>query len=72
VNPFMAKFVPHSLGWFATVKISLTAVGVLVLVACSRMKLFRALRGEVLLGVIFAIYAVLVAYELQLLERIHW
>ncbi len=69
-NPFMAKFVPHSLGWFATVKLLLTATGVAVLVACSRMKLFRALSGEVLLGVILAGYVVLVGYELRLLERI--
>ena len=71
VNPFMARFVPHSLGWFAAVKLSLTAGGVAVLVACSRMRLFRALSGEVLLGIILAGYAILVAYELRLLERIY-
>ena len=27
VNPFMALFVPHSLGWFAAVKLTLTRLG---------------------------------------------
>ena len=70
VNPFMAKFVPHSLEWFAAVKLSLTAMGVAVLAACSRMKLFRAIPGEALLVMVLVGYAVLVAYELKLIERI--
>lgn len=71
LNPFMARFVPHSLGWFAAVKLSLTALGVAVLAACSRMKLFRAVPGELLLWLIVAGYAVLVGYELRMLEQIH-
>lgn len=70
-NPFMALFVPHSLGWFAAVKLSLTSLGTLVLVACSQMKLFRAIPGEVLLGAIFVGYLALVLYELRLTDRIH-
>jgi hypothetical protein len=71
LNPIMAWFVPHSLGWFAAAKLSLTATGVAVLVACSRMKLFRAVSGEVMLAVILAGYGVLVGYELALLDQIH-
>ena len=71
LNPLMAKFVPHSLGWFATIKLSLTSLGAMVLVVCSRMKLFRAIPGEVFLGLILAGYLVLVLYELKLIERIH-
>jgi hypothetical protein len=70
VNPFMAMFVPHQLGWFAAVKLSLTSFGTLVLVACSRMKLFRAIPGEVFLGAIFLAYFVLVVYELRLIEGV--
>jgi hypothetical protein len=69
VNPFMAMFVPHRLGLFAAVKLSLTSFGTLVLVACSRMKLFRAIPGEVFLGAIFLAYFVLVMYELRLIEH---
>jgi Domain of unknown function (DUF5658) len=70
MNPFMALFVPHHLGWFAAVKLSLTSLGTLVLVVCSGMKLFRAIPGEVLLGAIFLGYLALVLYELRLIEHI--
>jgi hypothetical protein len=71
VNPFMARFVPHSLGWFAAVKLSLTAAGVAVLVACSRMRLFRTVSGETLLCLVLVGYAILVGYELALLDQVH-
>lgn len=70
VNPLMAKFVPHSLGWFAAVKLGLTGTGVLVLAACSRMRLFRSVSGELLLALIVLGYAALVGYELLLLQQI--
>ena len=70
VNPFMALFVPHSLGWFAAVKLALTSIGAIVLVACSRMKLFRTIPGEALLAAIFLAYFVLVIYELHLVGQI--
>ncbi len=69
VNPFMAKFVPHSLGWFAAVKLSLTAAGVFVLVACSRMKFFRTVPGEALLAMVLLAYAAVVGWELWLLAQ---
>jgi hypothetical protein len=69
VNPIMAKFVPHSLGWFAVAKLSLTAVGVGVLVACSRMKFFRTVPGEALLAMVLLAYAAVVGWELWLLAQ---
>ena len=71
VNPVMAQFVPHALGWFAAVKLLLTSLGSMALVACSRMKLFRAIRGETLLAAIAVGYIALVVYELRLLDRLH-
>lgn len=68
VNPAMALFLPHDLGWFAAVKLSLTSLGVFVLVACSRMRLFRTIPGEVLVYAVLAGYLWLIGYELQLLE----
>jgi hypothetical protein len=65
----MALFLPHNLPWFAAVKLALTAIGMLVLVACSRMLLFRAIRGEAVLYVVLAVYATLVIYELRLLQQ---
>jgi hypothetical protein len=70
-NPFMAPLVPHSLGAFAAVKVTLTGIGVAVLAACSRMKLFRTIPGEALLILLACAYVTLVLYELRLLDRIH-
>ncbi|HEY0684368.1 MAG TPA: DUF5658 family protein [Steroidobacter sp.] len=69
VNPVMALFVPHNLGWFAVIKLGLTSLGAAVLVACARMKLFRLFPGELLLYLVVACYLVLVGYELFLLEN---
>jgi len=70
LNPVMALFLPHNLTGFAAAKLSLTGVGMCVLVACSRMRLFRTLQGETLLYLVLAAYAVLIAYELELLARL--
>jgi hypothetical protein len=70
VNPFMALFVPHELGWFVTIKLALTAMGMCVLVACSRMRLFRAVSGEALLGLVLAGYVLLLAHQLRMLEHL--
>lgn len=69
-NPVLAKLLPSSLGWFAAIKLSLTGLGTCVLVACSRMKLFRAISGEAFLALTVAAYAALIVYELGLSERI--
>lgn len=69
-NPFMALFVPHELYWFATVKLGLTAVGLLVLVACSRMKLMRRIPAELVLYGVLIAYTALIAYELRLLSHV--
>ncbi|HEX2494070.1 MAG TPA: DUF5658 family protein [Steroidobacter sp.] len=67
-NPLMAVFLPDRPGWFAAVKLSLTSLGVCVLAACSRMRLFRAIPTELFLYVVAACYLALVAYELKLVE----
>jgi hypothetical protein len=69
INPVMALFVPHNLFGFAAAKLLLTALGVSVLVACSRMRVFRGVPGEAFLYATLAAYALLIGYELHLLER---
>jgi len=59
--------VPHNLGLFAAVKLTLTAVSLFVIVACSRMRLMRRIPGESIMYVVLAGYAILIAYELNLL-----
>jgi hypothetical protein len=68
LNPVMAMFLPHDLGWFAGIKLSLTSMGVFILVACSHMRLFRTIPGEVLVYLVLIGYSCLIAYELELLE----
>jgi hypothetical protein len=70
LNPVLAPFLPDRLGWFTLVKFTLTGVGVCVLVACSRMRLFRAVPGEWLLYPLLMCYAVLFSYQLELLEMV--
>lgn len=69
VNPLLAMFLPHNLGWFAAIKLGLTSFGAAVLVACAKMKLFRLFPGELLLYLVVACYVAVVGYELMLLEH---
>jgi hypothetical protein len=68
LNPVMALFLPHDLLSFAFVKLALTGVGLCVLVACSRMKLFRRIPGETVVYFVLGLYCWLVVYELHMLE----
>lgn len=69
-NPVMAYFLPHNLGWFAAVKLSLTALGMLVLVGCSRMRLFRSLPAEAVIHGVLLCYVLLIVHEIRLLQVI--
>lgn len=70
MNPVMALFLPDNLPAFAATKLLLTGLGLCVLAACSRMRLFRALPGEVLLYAVLAAYVALIIYELEMLAQI--
>jgi hypothetical protein len=68
LNPVMALFLPQNLLGFAIAKLALTGLGLCVLVACSRMRVFRRISGEALVYAVLAVYVWLIAYELRLLE----
>ncbi len=68
LNPVMAWFLPQNLMAFALSKLALTGGGLCVLVACSRMRLFRKVPGELVIYAVLAIYVWLISYELRLLE----
>jgi Domain of unknown function (DUF5658) len=70
LNPVMALFLPHNLAWFALLKLGLTGGGLCVLVACSRMRLFRRVPGEAIVYAVLGLYVWLVAYELRMLELV--
>ncbi|MGH8218155.1 MAG: DUF5658 family protein [Steroidobacteraceae bacterium] len=65
-NPVMAPLVQGSPGGFAAVKLALTAIGVIVLMALARVRAFGRLPVGALLYVVLSVYAVLVAYELRM------
>lgn len=62
-NPLMALLMQAGMGWFSSVKVLLTAIGVVVLVACSSMRLFRRIPGVMALYGMMGAYLVLIAYE---------
>jgi hypothetical protein len=68
LNPVMALFLPQDLLSFALVKLGLTGAGLCVLVACSRMRLFRKVPGELFVYAVLGVYMWLIVYELRMLE----
>jgi hypothetical protein len=68
LNPVMALFLPQNLLAFAFSKLALTGGGLCVLVACSRMRLFRRIPGELVMYAVLGVYVWLISYELRLLE----
>ena len=68
LNPVMAWFLPQNLMAFALSKLALTGAGLCVLVACSRMRLFRRIPGELVIYAVLGVYVWLISYELRLLE----
>lgn len=63
LNPFMAVMIESSTAFFASSKLFLTAIGILLLVFVANTRLFNRIRvGAVLTGC-FSFYASLVCYE---------
>jgi len=63
INPLMAILIGHSALAFASTKIVLTAIGILVLVFLSRFRFMDRFRTGAILTVFFVFYASLVCYE---------
>jgi hypothetical protein len=63
LNPFMAWMISESTLLFAATKVSLTGMGVMLLVFASRTHLFERFRVGLLLTLFFCFYASLVCYE---------
>jgi len=69
-NPVIAFVLEQHPKLFAITKMGLTGVGVLVLVAVARARLFNVMRVGSLLHAVFAGYVTLIAYEWWLLRAI--
>ena len=69
-NPILAYILDNFPGYFAVLKMTLTGIGVLVLVALARARVFKIVRVRTVLQGFFAGYVLLVGYELWLLRGI--
>lgn len=70
INPFMKPLVTGSGPAFAIWKMGLTSGGVIMLTILARLRAFGVLPIGALLYVVLALYVILVAYELWLLEQL--
>ena len=71
VNPFMNAMLNISVWAFAGVKMALTAIPAVVLVATANLKIFGLFRARVILAGAVGLYAGLIVYELALLSLIY-
>jgi Domain of unknown function (DUF5658) len=69
-NPVMAFVLSHHPQLFALTKMAFTSIGVLVLVAVARARLFRIMNVGAVLQGLFVAYVALIAYEWWLLRMI--
>ncbi len=69
-NPVMARVVTGSGLAFAITKLSLTSAGLVALVLLARLRAFGGLPVGLILYAVLAGYAVLIVYELSLLDRL--
>ncbi len=70
INPFMDLMLQQSVWLFAGVKMFLTAVPAVLLVATGNLKLFGRWRARSLLAALVGMYAGLILYELLLVSAI--
>jgi len=68
VNPFMNYMLQHSVSLFMIVKMALTAIPAMVLVATHNMMVFKRIRARSLLAAMVGLYAGLIIYEIGLLS----
>ncbi len=69
-NPVMAFVLSNHPQLFALTKMAFTSIGVLVLVAVARARLFRVMKVGAVLQGLFVAYVALIAYEWWLLRLI--
>lgn len=69
-NPIMAAVVSRSAAGFAALKMAMTGGGVLMMVLLARYRFMRMVRVDVVMYLVFAGYAVLIAYEYRLAQRL--
>ncbi len=69
-NPVMQAVMAHSTMLFASTKLAMTALGILVLVFLAKLQFLNRFRTGIFLTFFFSVYACLVCYELVNLFRL--
>jgi Domain of unknown function (DUF5658) len=70
VNPIMAAVVYRSAAVFATVKMTLTGLGVMVMVMLARYRFMRMIRVDVVMYAVLIGYSALLTYEFWMLRKL--
>jgi hypothetical protein len=70
VNPIMAAVVYRSAAVFATVKMTLTGMGVIVMVMLARYRFMRMVRVDVVMYAVLVAYSALLTYEFWMLRKL--
>jgi hypothetical protein len=70
VNPIMALVIYRSAAVFATVKMTLTGLGVMVMVVLARYRFMRMVRVDVVMYAVLFAYAALLSYEFWMLRKL--
>jgi Domain of unknown function (DUF5658) len=70
VNPIMAAVVYRSAAVFATVKMTLTGLGVIVMVMLARYRFMRMVRVDVVMYAVLVAYSALLTYEFWMLRKL--
>jgi hypothetical protein len=69
LNPFMNMFIEKDYKIFFFIKYALTAIGLLIVIAHNRFRIFKFLYGYHILFAFLFIYSLLVSYELAILQQ---
>jgi hypothetical protein len=70
VNPIMALVVNRSAAVFAIVKMTLTGMGLMVMVTLARYRFMRVVRVDVVMYAVLAAYSALLTYEFWMLREV--
>ena len=70
VNPIMAAVIYKSAAVFATVKMTLTGLGVMVMVMLARYRFLRVLRVDIVMYMLLIGYSILLSYEFSMLQQL--
>ena len=70
INPLLAYVFQHFPAYFPIFKMTLTGVGVVVLVAMARTRVFKIVRVKTILQFILAGYVAVIAYEVWMMNTV--